>query len=78
MSVKGFIRIDPERCKGCSWCMEYCPSHAIMLSNRLNLKGYFVADFEEEKGCTGCAVCAVMCPEVAIEVYQIEKTDERQ
>ena len=78
MSVKGFIRIDPERCKGCSWCMEYCPSHAIMLSNRLNLKGYFVADFEEEKGCTGCAVCAVMCPEVAIEVYQFEKTDERQ
>ncbi len=76
--MKGSIRIDPERCKGCSWCMEYCPSHAITLSSRLNLKGYFVADFEEKKGCTGCAVCAVMCPEVAIEVYQLEKTDERQ
>jgi 2-oxoglutarate ferredoxin oxidoreductase subunit delta len=49
-----------------------------MLSNRLNLKGYFIADFEEKKGCTGCAICAVMCPEVAIEVYQFEKTDERQ
>ena len=76
--MKGFIRIDPERCKGCSLCMEYCPSHAIALSKRLNLKGYFVADFEDKKGCTGCAVCAVMCPEVAIEVYQFEKTDERQ
>jgi 2-oxoglutarate ferredoxin oxidoreductase subunit delta len=76
--MKGFIRIDPERCKGCSLCMEYCPGHAINLTNRLNLKGYFVADFEDKKECTGCAVCAVMCPEVAIEVYQIEKTDERQ
>lgn len=47
--MKGSIRIDPERCKGCSWCMEYCPSHAITLSSRLNLKGYFVADFEEKK-----------------------------
>ena len=75
--MRVFIRIDPERCKGCSLCMEYCPGHAISLTNRLNLKGYFVADFEDKKECTGCAVCAVMCPEVAIEVYQIEKTDER-
>ena len=75
--MKGFIRIDPERCKGCCWCIEHCPGQAITLSGRLNLKGYFVADFEEKKGCTGCAVCAVMCPEVAIEVYQREKIDER-
>jgi 2-oxoglutarate ferredoxin oxidoreductase subunit delta len=76
--MNGFIRIDPERCKGCFLCMEHCPGHAISLSNRLNLKGYFVADFDDKKDCTGCAVCAVMCPEVAIEVYKREKTDERQ
>ena len=57
--------------------MEHCPNQAIVLSDRLNLKGYFVADFADSKECTGCAVCAVMCPEVAIEVYQREKTDER-
>ena len=50
LRMKGFIRIDPERCKGCSWCMEHCPNHAIVLSNRLNLKGYFVADFADEQG----------------------------
>jgi 2-oxoglutarate ferredoxin oxidoreductase subunit delta len=70
-TVTGTIRIDQERCKGCSFCMEYCPNHAIVLSTKLNLKGYFVADFESTKGCTGCAVCALMCPEVAIEVYQL-------
>ena len=56
--MKGFIRIDQERCKGCSLCIEYCPSDAIVLSNKLNIKGYFVADFEEKKECTGCATCA--------------------
>ena len=70
-TVAGAIKIDQERCKGCSFCMEYCPTHSIVLSTRLNLKGYFVADFEATKGCTGCAVCALMCPEVAIEVYQL-------
>jgi 2-oxoglutarate ferredoxin oxidoreductase subunit delta len=66
--LKGSITIDPERCKGCSFCIEYCPREAIVLSDRLNMKGYFTAAFDEEKGCSGCATCAVMCPEVAIEV----------
>jgi 2-oxoglutarate ferredoxin oxidoreductase subunit delta len=50
--------------------MEFCPKQAIILSNKLNAKGYFVASFETIKECTGCATCAVMCPETAIEVYK--------
>jgi len=70
MTIKGSIQIDEERCKGCALCIEFCPKEAISLSDKLNLKGYFVVAFEEKKGCTGCATCAVMCPEVAIEVYR--------
>jgi 2-oxoglutarate ferredoxin oxidoreductase subunit delta len=40
------------------------------LSTTLNAKGYFVAQLNEDNGCTGCATCAVVCPEVAIEVYK--------
>lgn len=68
--VKGYIEIDGERCKACLLCIEYCPQKAISLSDRLNLKGYFTAKFDGDKGCTGCASCSVMCPEVAIEVYR--------
>ncbi len=68
--MKGYIEIDQERCKGCSFCIEYCPKKAIALTDKLNLKGYYVAAYQEGNGCTGCAVCAVMCPEVAIEVYR--------
>ncbi len=68
--MKGLITIDRERCKGCSFCIEFCPKKTIVLSDRLNLKGYFTADFQDLGQCTGCATCAVMCPEVAIEVYK--------
>jgi len=68
--MKAYINIDQERCKGCLLCMEFCPKQAIILSNTLNAKGYFVASFETSKECTGCASCAVMCPETAIEVYK--------
>ena len=69
-TAKGFIRIDQERCKGCLLCVEHCPKKEIFLSTKLNAKGYFVSDFLEENGCTGCATCALMCPDVAIEVYR--------
>jgi 2-oxoglutarate ferredoxin oxidoreductase subunit delta len=68
--MKGTIEIDQERCKGCLFCIEYCPKKAISLSNKLNVKGYFVAELSAENGCTGCATCAIVCPEVAIEVYK--------
>lgn len=68
--MKGTISIDPERCKGCALCIEFCPKKVITLSGRLNMKGYYVAAFNDGKECTGCATCAVMCPEVAIEVMK--------
>ena len=68
--MKGSITIDSERCKGCSLCIEFCPKKVIVLSDRLNMKGYFAVEFQDNDQCTGCATCAVMCPEVAIEVFK--------
>jgi 2-oxoglutarate ferredoxin oxidoreductase subunit delta len=55
--------------------VEVCPSKVIEVDPRLNKKGYQPALFKEnsgkgEKGCTGCTMCAVVCPEVAVEVYR--------
>jgi 2-oxoglutarate ferredoxin oxidoreductase subunit delta len=73
--IKGKIKIDRERCKGCRLCMEVCPNQRIEIDDALNKKGYAPARFNDEdevdrKGCTGCAQCATVCPEVAIEVYR--------
>ena len=70
MKARGTIRINPDLCKGCAFCVEFCPRKAIAISERNNAAGYYPAVFDEEAGCTGCAQCAVMCPEVVIEVFR--------
>lgn len=71
----GKITLDREVCKGCYLCVMFCPEKVIAVSERLNQKGYYPAEFietntNEGHRCTGCATCATMCPDVAIEVYR--------
>lgn len=73
---RGKIILDREACKACYLCVSVCPQNVITVSENLNQKGYYPAEFteadlsEEDRTCTGCASCAVMCPDVAIEVYR--------
>ncbi len=66
----GKIVIDENGCKGCALCVHACPLHLIRISERINPKGYYSAEFVDREGkCTGCTLCAITCPDVAIEVY---------
>ncbi len=73
----GFIEIDSELCKDCRLCISVCPHQLIHASDCLNKKGYYSAQFKEkqikkeDRKCSGCALCAIACPEVAIEVYRV-------
>ena len=48
----------------------------IQTSDQMNPKGYHPAYFtekdlkKEERKCTGCSLCAISCPEIAVEVYR--------
>ena len=73
---KGTITIDRELCKGCYLCISVCPNNLIAVSEKLNQKGYYPAEYtekdsgENDRKCTGCSLCAVTCPDIAIEVYR--------
>jgi len=42
----------------------------MSVSDKINAAGYFPAVFNDGCECTGCAICAIVCPEAAIEVYR--------
>ncbi|MEK7369288.1 MAG: ferredoxin family protein [Planctomycetota bacterium] len=67
----GKIVIDTEKCNGCEICIHICPHKLIRLSERMNVRGYHYTCFEDpEHHCAGDALCAEMCPQVAIKVYR--------
>lgn len=70
----GAIHIIEERCKGCEYCVEYCPVDVLQLSSRFNLKGYHPPELVSDKECVACRLCEVMCPEFAIFISEVDKT----
>jgi 2-oxoglutarate ferredoxin oxidoreductase subunit delta len=65
------VRINVELCKACDYCRDVCPTKIIHLSNETNSKGYHYAEIHDIGKCTGCRFCAIMCPEIAIEIETV-------
>ncbi len=68
--VKARIVIDRELCKECHLCIQACKKSLIIATTEFNSKGYHPVVCQENEECTGCTLCAISCPEVAIEVYR--------
>jgi 2-oxoglutarate ferredoxin oxidoreductase subunit delta len=81
------VIINKDRCKGCGFCVEFCPKQILQMSPDLNIRGIHFACMKNESEsavpepqsqkpkaqtptCTGCAICALVCPDVAIEVFK--------
>jgi 2-oxoglutarate ferredoxin oxidoreductase subunit delta len=69
--TRGTVRIDRDRCKGCSLCVNACPHHLLHLSTELNMRGYHPVELDvSNAACTGCALCALVCPDIVFTVYR--------
>ncbi|TPW16605.1 MAG: 2-oxoglutarate ferredoxin oxidoreductase, delta subunit [bacterium] len=67
----GNVEILVERCKGCAFCVEFCPSSALELSSGFNSKGYHPPVLVSEDFCNGCGLCGLYCPDFAIFGYRV-------
>lgn len=66
---KGRVRFDTDRCKACELCVSFCPKQVLGLDqNMINVLGYHPVTALKPEDCTGCGTCALMCPDVIIEV----------
>lgn len=68
----GQIFIIGERCKGCTFCVEFCPKNILVMSEQFNSKGYHVPVVIHDGVCTDCKLCQLLCPEFAIYVVKVE------
>ena len=66
----GEIHIIRERCKGCGFCVEYCPKDVLELSIEFNYKGYHPPRAKNPDDCVHCGLCELLCPEFALFVKE--------
>jgi 2-oxoglutarate ferredoxin oxidoreductase subunit delta len=63
---RGEVVILADRCKGCGFCVEYCPRQVLVLASAFNRKGYHPPEVALPDGCVACNLCEMICPEFAI------------
>ena len=76
--VIGKVNILDYRCKGCKYCIEFCPKDVLEESKEFNEKGYYPPVVKEEGKCINCNFCETVCPEFAIFVTEEERRPPKQ
>ncbi len=76
--VRGIIYLNPSRCKGCGFCIAFCPPHVLEFSEEFNSQGYHPPRLSNPEGCTGCDLCGLFCPDFAIYGLMLKYAPEAQ
>jgi 2-oxoglutarate ferredoxin oxidoreductase subunit delta len=68
----GQVSVIAERCKGCNFCIEFCPRDVLVESSAMNARGYHypTVAIGKEDDCADCRFCMLVCPEFAIFVAE--------
>jgi 2-oxoglutarate ferredoxin oxidoreductase subunit delta len=72
---KGEIHIIEDRCKGCGFCIEFCPNDVFIESEKFNVKGYHPPEPKDPESCIACKLCELICPEFSIFIVGSEDLD---
>jgi 2-oxoglutarate ferredoxin oxidoreductase subunit delta len=74
---KGKLALIKDRCKGCGFCIEFCPKKVLEFSSESNAKGYHVPEVKNPDQCILCGFCSMYCPDFAIYQIKNDKTDKK-
>ena len=65
--AKGNVTINVERCKGCAFCVEFCPTKVLAMDPGEEHPRVVLPD-----KCTACHFCDTHCPDLAIVVRKLD------
>jgi len=71
---KAEIHIIKNQCKGCGFCIQFCPQNVLEESEEINERGFHPPRVIDENRCVLCSFCTSVCPDFAI--YTVEKACE--
>jgi 2-oxoglutarate ferredoxin oxidoreductase subunit delta len=71
---KAEVRIIHDFCKGCGFCIEFCPQKVLEESDQPNRRGAYPPKVVDESKCALCGFCTAICPDFAI--FAVEKKRE--
>lgn len=66
------IHIIKDRCRGCGFCIDFCPRDVLDASEEFNEKGAHPPKVLDETRCSLCRFCQSACPDGAISVVEKE------
>lgn len=69
--ARGTVFVKGHICKGCSFCIDFCPTRCLEFSREFNAKGYHFPVLIRPDDCTGCGMCANYCPDFAIHAIRL-------
>ncbi|MBF0102397.1 MAG: 4Fe-4S dicluster domain-containing protein [Desulfobacterales bacterium] len=76
-TMQGVVYILDERCKGCGYCIEFCPKKVLGVSKHFNRKGYHPPIVKHQTECVNCHFCEIICPEFAIYSKPLSVTESQ-
>jgi len=71
--VRGVVYLNAARCKGCGFCIAFCPPHVLEFSDEFNAQGYHPPYLTHPDDCTGCDLCGLYCPDFAIYAVMVKR-----
>ena len=76
--IPGVVSIDEERCKGCGYCVAFCPLGVLAMAVRFNSKGYHYPEVIDAEKCSGCDLCGMYCPDFAIHGSRSDRSGNNE
>jgi 2-oxoglutarate ferredoxin oxidoreductase subunit delta len=67
---KAEIHIIKDQCKGCGFCIQFCPKKVLEESDEINARGVHPPRVVDEDKCIVCGFCTSVCPDFAIFVLE--------